>query len=85
MLIDKKLPLPQQEQGACQRVLQVTRVCSQQTIRVAKEFERKQALTQQLNTLLVSAFNAEKLSEIPTAEPFVKGIMQRSCLRLKGH
>lgn len=63
----------------------MTRVCSQQTIRVAKEFERKQALTQQRNRLLVSVFGAEKLSEIPMAEPFVKAIMQRSCLRLKGH
>lgn len=63
----------------------MTGVCSQQTIGVAKEFEREQALTQQLNRLLVSAFSTEKLSEIPTAEPFVKGIMQRSCRRLKGH
>lgn len=63
----------------------MTRVCSQQMTRVAKEFERKRILTQQLNRLLVSAFSAEKLSEIHTAEPFVKGIMQGSCLRFKGH
>lgn len=63
----------------------MTRVCSQQMTRVAKEFERKLILTQQLNRLLVSAFSAEKLSEIPTVEPFVKGIMQGSCLRFKGH
>lgn len=85
MLIDKKLPLPQQEQGACWKVLQVTRICSQQMISMAKEPERKEALTQQLNRLLVSAFSVEKFSKIPTAELFVKGIMQRSCLRLRGH
>lgn len=63
----------------------MTWVCSQQMTRVAKEFERKHVLTQQLNRLLVSVFSTEKLSEIPMAEPFVKRIMQGSCLRLKGH
>lgn len=61
----------------------MTRMCSQQMIKVAKEFERKHVLTQQLNRLLVYVFSAEKLSEIPMAEPFVEGIMQGSCLRLK--
>lgn len=85
LLLDKNLPLSYHEQGGCWRVLEVTRVCSQQMIRVAKEFERKHVLTQQLNRLLASVFSAEKLSEIPMAEPFVKGIMQGSCLRSKGH